>query len=146
MFLELSDGGQRVNRVPGKPADRLRDDEVNLACQRIGDHALEAFSVLGAGARDAFVGVDLHKLPVLSGFDELRVVVDLRFIAGELLVVVCGDSGVGSDLSLTLRVDRRSGKPADACRDGGYFPLLFQYFSLLICFILSLILLRRSSV
>ena len=57
VFLQLPDGGQGIDRVPRKAADGLGDDQVDLAVQCISDHAFEAFAVLGAGARDALVGV-----------------------------------------------------------------------------------------
>ena len=52
VFLQLPDGGQGVDRVPRKAADRLGDDQVDLAVHRIRDHAFEALAMLGAGARD----------------------------------------------------------------------------------------------
>ena len=58
MLLQLADRGQGVHRVAGKAADRFRYNEVDLACQSIGNHLFEAFAVLGAGAGDAFVYLD----------------------------------------------------------------------------------------
>ena len=91
VLLELPDGGQRVDRVPGKPGHALRDYKIDFTSQRIGNHAFEAFTVFGAGACDAFIRVDLDEFPVVTSLDEFRVVVDLRLVAGELFVVVCRD-------------------------------------------------------
>ena len=55
MLLQLTDRGQRVHRVAGKAADRFRYNEVDLACQCIGNHLLEAFAVLRAGAGDTLI-------------------------------------------------------------------------------------------
>ena len=87
-FLELSDGRQAVHGVAGKAADALGDDQVNLPGQRISDHSLEAFTALGAGTGDAFVGIDVHELPVVPALDVVGVIIDLRLVAGELIVVI----------------------------------------------------------
>ena len=101
----MSDGGQAVNGVPGKSADGLGDDKVDLPGQCIRHHGLEALTMLGAGAGDALIGVHLHEFPVIPRLNVLGVVVDLRFIAGELLIAVRGDAGVGSDPALFLSRD-----------------------------------------
>ncbi len=56
-FLQLPDGGQVVDSVPGKATDGLGDDEIDLPGQCICHHGLEALAVLGACAGDAIVGV-----------------------------------------------------------------------------------------
>ena len=58
-------GGQAVHRVPGEPADALRNNHLDLPGQRVRDHLVEALAPPGAHARNALVGVDLHKLPGL---------------------------------------------------------------------------------
>lgn len=100
-FLQLADGDQAVDRISGKSADRFRDDEVHLAGHGIVDHLIEASAVLGACTGNALVGIDLYKLPFGIALDVLRVVVDLGFIAGELLIAVCGYSGVSGDPSFS---------------------------------------------
>ena len=147
-FLELSDGRQAVHGVAGKAADALGDDEVYLSGQSVGDHSLEALTVLGAGAGDAFIGVHGHELPVVAAFDVIGVIIDLCLVARELIVVVGRDAGVPSHSALFLLRDRRRGKARQCGRDRLYFFALVdaQYFSLLIFFIFSLIFRRRSSV
>ena len=94
MLLQLTDGSEGINRVPGKPADRLCDDKIDLSVQRIGYHLFESFAVLCACAGNAFIGVDFDEIPVASCFDVFCVVIDLGLIACELFVVVGGDPGV----------------------------------------------------
>ena len=55
MFLQGSDGGKAVNRVSGKTADRLRDDQVDLPGEGIGYHAFEALTLFGVRPGDALV-------------------------------------------------------------------------------------------
>jgi hypothetical protein len=54
--------------------------------------------VLGAGARDALVGVHGNKLPIVPALDVIGVVIDLRLIARELIVVISGDASIPGDL------------------------------------------------
>ena len=49
-FLELAHRYKAVNRVSCESADRLGNDEVNLAIKGILHHIVEAFAVLGIGA------------------------------------------------------------------------------------------------
>ena len=98
VFLQLPDGGQGVDRVPRKAADRLGDDQVDLAVHRIRDHAFEALAVLGAGARDALVSVHGYEFPIVPALDVVGVVIDLRLIARELIVVISGDASILSSL------------------------------------------------
>ncbi len=147
-LLELPDGRQAVHGVAGEAADALGDDEVDLSGQSVGDHPLEALAALGGCARDALVGVDVHELPVVPALDVVGVVVDLRLVAGELVVVVGGDAGVPGYPALSLLRDWGSGEARQRCRDRLYFLALVdaQYLSLLIFFMVSLIFRRRSSV
>ena len=89
LFLELPNGRQAVHGIPGESADGFGDDQVNPSGKRIGYHALKALAVFGVGASDALVRVDLNEIPILAASDVVRVIVDLRFITGILLVAVC---------------------------------------------------------
>ena len=88
-FFQFSDGGQAVDRISGKAADRLGDDQVDLSSQGILDHLIETVTAFCAGAGDALVSVDFNELPIGVAQDVLGVIVDLGFIASELLVAVC---------------------------------------------------------
>lgn len=88
MVFELPDRGKAIDRIPGETADGLRDNEVDLSVERILDHVLEADSLFDAGAADSFVRVDIHELPVITGFDVVGVVVNLRLVACKLIVMV----------------------------------------------------------
>ena len=111
MLLQLTDRGQGVHRVAGKAADRFRYDEIDLACQCIGNHLLEAFAVLGAGAGNAFIGIHIHELPAVMVPDEVGVVVQLSLIAGLLFLMVRTDAGVSRDLPPALFRDGDRRKP-----------------------------------
>lgn len=104
-FFELTDGSETVNGIACETRHRLSDNQVYFAVESISDHALEAFAAFGVRTGDALVGVDADKLPVLSGLDVVLVVVDLRFIAGVLLVRVRRHACVGGDLASFYGVD-----------------------------------------
>ena len=146
MLLQLTARGQRVHRVAGKAADRFRYNEVDLACQCIGNHLLEAFAVLGAGAGNAFIGIDIHELPAVMVPDEVGVVVQLSLIAGLLFLMVRTDAGVSRYLPPALFRDGDCRKPCQGRLDGGYSFRQFAPRSFLSCFICSLIACLRSGV
>lgn len=127
VFLELADGGQAVHRVPGKTADALGHDEVDFPVQRIRDHAFEALAVLGAGARDACVRIDIDELPIVPALDVIRVVINLGLVAGELVVVVSGNTRITGDPALFLLRDRRSCETGQRGRDGGNLLSRFRH-------------------
>ena len=106
VFLQGSDGGKAVNRVSGKTADRLRDDQVDLPGEGIGYHAFEALTLFGVRPGDALVGIDTGELPIVSSLDVVGVVIDLRFVAGQLFFVIGADTSVGRHTSLLGAVDR----------------------------------------
>lgn len=81
-LLQLADGGQTVYGVPGKTADGLGDDKVDLSGQGIPDHAVEAVPALGVDGTDALISVDLHEVPIRIFPDELGVIIHLCFIRG----------------------------------------------------------------
>ena len=99
MLFQLSDGNQAVYRISCKSADRLGDDEVDFACQGICHHFIETLTAFRIRAGNTLIGVNLHELPIVSLFDVLRVVINLGFITGELLITVGGNTGIGCDPS-----------------------------------------------
>ena len=44
--------------------------------------------------RDSIVGVDLNKLPIVTTFNVVGVIINLRSVAAELVIVVCGNTGI----------------------------------------------------
>ena len=115
LVLELADGGQAVDGVAGEAGDALGDNQVDLPVERIVYHALEALAPAGVAAGFALVRVYGNKLPVRASLDVVGVIIDLRLIAGELLVLVRGNTGVGSNPASGAR-DRRPGRMQ---RNGG---------------------------
>lgn len=146
LVLELPHGGQAVDGVAGETADALRDDEVDLARERVLDHALETFTVARVRCADALVGVHSRELPVLAAFDVVRVVVDLRLVARHLVGVVGRDSGVARNAPPLRARKRRGRKPADGRGYRMDFPHDCSLRFLQRSFAASLILRRCSSV
>ena len=94
VFLELSHGGKAVYCISRKTTDGLCNNKVNFTVQGILHHLIEPITVFGIRGRDAFVGVNGDELPVITSFDEFRIIIDLRFIACKLLVAVRGHTSV----------------------------------------------------
>lgn len=88
IFLELSYGCKALDGVPGKSADRPSNDQVDIFGESVLDYILESDSLLDAGVADSLIGVDVHEFPDVAAFDVVCAVVDLCFIAGELVVMV----------------------------------------------------------
>ena len=99
MLLQLTDGDQAVDRISGKSADRLGDDEVDFPGEGICDHLIENLAAFGVRAGNTLIGIDLDELPIVPLFDVLRVVVDLGLITGELFIAVGGNTSVCCDPS-----------------------------------------------
>ena len=55
LLLQLPYRGKGIHRVPRKPADRFRDDEVNLPRQRVRDHLFKSVALFRVRCGDAFV-------------------------------------------------------------------------------------------
>lgn len=68
--------------------------------------------MLRARAGDALVGIYLNELPALMTADVVGIKVDLRFIAGELFLVVGGNTRIRRYPALSLFRDRHSGEAA----------------------------------
>lgn len=93
-LFQFADGGQTVHSVPGKTADGLGDDKVDLPGKGISDHTIEAVPVLGVDGTDTLIGIDLHEVPIRIFPDELGVIVYLGFIGSELFFAVRGNTGI----------------------------------------------------
>lgn len=81
-FFQSADGGQTVYGVPGKTADGLGDDKVDLSGKGIPDHPVKAVAVFGVDGTDTLVGIDFYKVPIRIFPDELGVIIHLCFIRG----------------------------------------------------------------
>ena len=77
-FLEMADGFQKVDRVPGESRYALGEDDVDLPGLAVVEHSLEFRTFRRAGSADALIGVDARVLPFRVLLDQLRVVAYLR--------------------------------------------------------------------
>ena len=112
MFFEFPNGGQGVDCVSGKSANRLGDDQVNLVVQRVLDHLLETFTVGCTGSRNTLIRINVDVIPICPLTDHVLVVGNLRFLAALLFVPIGGNSGVCSYIFSGddgLNSDHRSG-------------------------------------
>ena len=101
--------GQGVQRVPGKPADLLGEDQIQLSRPGCGDHGIELGALSGAGAGDPLVRIDILERPLWIALD-IRLEVPLLTFKGIRLVLLVG------------------GHPAIGCHtnDSNPLPLLEQ--------------------
>ena len=106
MLLQGADGGKAVNRVSGKTADRLCDDQVDLSGEGVSHHAFKALTFFGIRPGDTLIGIDTGELPIVPSLNVVGVVIDLCFITGQLLFIVGTDTSVGRHTSLLGAVDR----------------------------------------
>ena len=81
-------------------------DILRKAFKGICNHLPELLTLFGIGAGDAFVRIYPDELPIIPAIDVIRVVVNLRFVTGQLLLVVGADTSVGRHTSLLSAVDR----------------------------------------
>ena len=111
LVLQLPDRCQGIDRVAGKAANGLCDDEVDFPRQRVLDHAVETVAVLCVRRRDTLIRIHPHELPIAPAGDVVPVVVHLGFIAGLLFLLIRGDPRVARDLPFCRRIDRSGCKP-----------------------------------
>ena len=78
------------------------------------------------GSRDAFIGVDADKFPVIPFPDIVRIIIDLCFIAADLVIMVRGNPGIARYSPLLPAVNRSRRITADGGRDGPYLGSFFH--------------------
>ena len=83
---QLSDQFQAVHRVSGKPADGLRDNEIDLPILTVRDQTEQLCALLFFRPCDAFVIVQPAKLPIGIPFDIGLIVHLLHFQADKLFL------------------------------------------------------------
>lgn len=101
-ILELPDVLQAVESVPSKAADGLRDDHIDVSGHALVDHSVEFVTLFRIGAGNTIVCKYACQLPFRIFLNVLRVVRDLRLIAGFLFFGICADAAVGSYSELFL--------------------------------------------
>lgn len=97
--LEFTHCCKAVNCVSCKTADRLCNNEIDFACQRISDHFIEAVSALRVRGGNTLIGVYLYELPFTVLIDVFGVIVYLSLVTRELFFTVCRNTGVGGNFS-----------------------------------------------
>ena len=100
LVLKLTDIFQAVQCISGKPADGLCDYHIDITGHALVNHAVEFLALFCIGAGDAVVRIDSSQFPVWVAVNVSGVVFNLRVITGRLLVAVCGNTAVGSNLEL----------------------------------------------
>lgn len=90
-FLSILDA---VQGGTGKAGYFLCNDEVEPPCLGVGNHPKETIPLSGACSADALVNIARNIGPVWLGLNQLCIVLYLIFQAVQLLVFVCGHSGV----------------------------------------------------
>ena len=90
-FLGILDA---VQCGTGKAGYFLCNDEVEPPCLGVGNHPKETIPLSGACSADALVNIARNIGPVWLGLNQLCIVLYLIFQAVQLLVFVCGHSGV----------------------------------------------------
>lgn len=95
LVLELPDVLQAVESVSGKSADGLGDDHVDVSGHAFVNHAVELVTLFGVGTGDAVVREYARQLPFRIFLDVLRVMCDLRLVAGFLFLGIRADAAVG---------------------------------------------------
>ena len=91
---------QAVNRVSSEAGDGLYQNEVYLLLFAFANHLEELRPLGGLGSGDTFIGIDPSHRPFRIRHDFIGIVCLLCFVAGELLLIICGDTAVGRNTKL----------------------------------------------
>ena len=102
LFLQFSDGHQRVYRVPRKPADRLCKDHVDLSGKGILYHGIKVCPLFGVCSTLPVICIDAGIFPVFVFGYLAGIILHLCLIAAVLLFQFRTDTAVGSDLHFLL--------------------------------------------
>ena len=88
MLFQFPDSREAVHRIPGKTADRFCNNQVNFPVKGVSDHCLKTLTFFRIRCADAFIRVYGHKFPIAMALDIIRIICDLRLIAGGLILMV----------------------------------------------------------
>ena len=116
LFLQQANVFQAVQRIPGKPADGLGNDHIDLTGCTSVNHAIKLCTLFRVGAGNAIIGEDTGQRPLRVALDQLRIMPDLGFIAGGLFVAVGADTAVCCHTEFFLK-RRRYTVCQLSCRD-----------------------------
>ena len=92
--LQQADGFQAVDGVAGETGDGFAEHLVDKAPPAVGDKPLELGTILGGGAGDPFVGVEVDKGPFLLGGDVGGVIPHLSHERVQLIGGIGTDPGI----------------------------------------------------
>lgn len=101
LVLQLAHSCKAVHGVSGKTAHAFRNDEICLSGKSIFYHLIKAITVLCVQTTDTLIGIDFYELPLRIAFYEVGVILNLRFVAGLLLIAVRGNTGIPGNAALT---------------------------------------------
>lgn len=93
--LQQPDGFQAVGGVAGKAGDGFAEHLVDEAALAIGNEPLKLGTLLGRGAGDPFVGIEVDEGPLLLGGDVGAVIPHLSHDGVQLVGGIGTDPGIG---------------------------------------------------
>lgn len=96
LVLELPDVLEAVEGVSGKSADGLGDDHVDVPGHALVDHAVKFIPLFGIGTGYPIISINSSQFPIRMIVNVGGVVLNLRFVAGGLLVVVGRNPAISS--------------------------------------------------
>ena len=88
LILQLPNGDQAVHGIPCKPAHAFGHNQIDFPGQGICDHILKALTPFCIGGRDSLIRINLDKFPIIPALDVVRIVINLRFIAANLILMI----------------------------------------------------------
>jgi hypothetical protein len=94
-FFQFPDVLQTLFRISGEPGYGLYEDLIDPSFTAVRQHSLEVIPLGGGGSRDAFICIDLRKLPVIMLADVFIVIALLGCETVELVIGVGTDTAIG---------------------------------------------------
>lgn len=96
LVLELPDVLEAVEGVSGKSTDGFGNNHINRTCHAIFDHAIKFIPLFGIGTGYPIISINSSQFPIRMIVNVGGVVLNLRFVAGGLLVVVGRNPAISS--------------------------------------------------
>ena len=99
-FFQFPDVLQTLFRISGEPGYGLYEDLIDPSFTAVRQHSLEIIPLGGGGSRDAFICIDLRKLPAVVFSDVVIVIGLLGSEAVELILRVGTDTAISGNPQL----------------------------------------------